>query len=154
MELKFVDLDHADLRELIDELDRWFVQRYGAEYENYRGRNSIADVSCAIVAYEDGHPVGCGCWRALDEVTAELKRVYVRAAARKSGIAAHIVTELENHAAATGAHRMVLETAADMAQAIACYRALGYTETARYGSYAEDETVCCMEKVISDGTMR
>lgn len=154
MELKFVNLDNTDLRALIDELDDWFVQRYGAEYENYRGRNSLVGISCAVVAYEGKEPIGCGCWRALDEVTAELKRVYVRAAARKSGVATHIVTALEAHAAAIGAHRMVLETAADMPDAIACYRALGYAQITRYGSYVDDETVCCMGKTISDGTMR
>lgn len=154
MKLKFVDKSNKDLLELVSQLDDWFSKRYGEDYESYRVRNGLEHVGCAIVAYEGDTPIGCGCWRPYDEVTAELKRVFVQEKYRKNGYAAKIIGALEKNAAQTGAHRMILETAIDMQHAIDCYRALGYQDAERFGSYANDTTVWCMQKSISDGAMR
>ena len=77
-----------------------------------------------------------------------------RPACRRQGIAGKIVAALEQHAAASGCHRAVLETGADMPEAIAFYEKQGYHLVPNYGDFAGDEVCVCMEKEISDGTMR
>ena len=80
--------------------------------------------------------------------------MYVRPAYRRQGIAGKIVAALEQHAAANGCHRAVLETGADMPEAIAFYERQGYRLVPNYGDFVDDDICVCMEKEISDGTMR
>ena len=80
--------------------------------------------------------------------------MYVRPAYRRQGIAGKIVAALEQHAAASGCHRAVLETGAEMPDAIAFYEKQGYRLVPNYGDFVDDEICVCMEKQISDGTMR
>ena len=43
---------------------------------------------------------------------------------------------------------------ADMADAIAAYEKMGYQICEGFGDFTDDHAVTCMEKEISDGTMR
>lgn len=153
-ELKFVDVTNADLAALTAELDAYFHAVWGRVADHYRQYHTLDSMACAVVAYVEGKPVGCGCWRAFDPVTAEIKRMYVRPAYRRQGIAGKIISALERHAAASGCHRAVLETGAEMPDAIAFYEKKGYHLVPNYGDFAGDEVCVCMEKEISDGTMR
>ena len=153
-ELKFVDVTDADLAALVAELDVYFRAGWGEVAEKYKQYHALDGMACAVVAYIEGKPAACGCWRAFDPVTAEIKRMYVRPAYRRQGIAGKIVAALEQHAAANGCHRAVLETGADMPEAIAFYEKQGYRLVPNYGDFVDDEICVCMEKQISDGTMR
>lgn len=154
MELKFVDMDHADLRMLTAQLDAFFSEGWGEQANKYVKHHDLSKMACAVVAYSDGKPVGCGCWKAINAVTAEIKRMYVEPAYRCQGIAQSMLEALEAHAVASGCHRAVLETGVDMPVAIAFYVAEQYDFTRPYGEFIGDEHVCCMEKELSDGTMR
>lgn len=154
IELKFVEIDHPALLELVQGLDAFFAERYGEtalEYQKYHDLNKMA---CAAVAYVDGVPAACCCWKPMDAVTAVIKRMYVRPEFRKQGLARLLIEAMEQHAAASGCHRAVLETGADMKDAIAAYTHMGYRECERYGDFVNDTKVVCMEKTVSDGTMR
>lgn len=154
MKIQFVDIKNADLQMLVGELDKWFQERYGVAYQAYAEHNRLDAVAGAVIAYIDEIPVGCGCWKSFDAVSAELKRIYVRQAYRRSGVAAKLVNTLEQNAAAIGAHRMILATGCDMQHAVAFYETQGYHKIHGFGSYQQDTAVQCMEKSISDGTMR
>lgn len=154
VELKFVDVTDADLAALVTELDVYFHAGWGEVAEKYKHYHALDGMACAVVAYIEGKPAACGCWRAFDPVTAEIKRMYVRPAYRRQGIAGKIVAALEQHAAASGCHRAVLETGADMPEAIVFYERQGYRLVPNYGDFVDDDTCVCMEKEISDGTMR
>lgn len=153
-ELKFVDVTNADLAALVAELDAYFRAGWGEAADHYKQYHTLDGMACAAVAYIEGTPAACGCWRAFDPVTAEIKRMYVRPAYRRQGIAGKIVAALEQHAAASGCHRAVLETGAEMPDAIAFYEKQGYRLVPNYGDFVDDEICVCMEKQISDGTMR
>jgi GNAT superfamily N-acetyltransferase len=85
-----------------------------------------------LVAYVDGRPVACGTVRRLDEATGEIKRMYVRPAARGGGLARRILADLETAAREAGYARVVLDTGDRMPEAQALYRSAGYREIADY----------------------
>lgn len=74
-----------------------------------------------MVAYVDTIPVGCGCWKKFNEITAEIKRMFVLEEYRHMGIAKGILRSLEQHAMQAGCQAIVLETGAQMPDAIAFY---------------------------------
>jgi GNAT superfamily N-acetyltransferase len=90
-----------------------------------------------FVARVDDEAVGCG-GIAFDDAfpgIAEVKRMYVRPAARRRGVAAAIVRRLEDEARARGVPRVVLETGEDQ-QALRFYERAGFTRCAAFGVYA------------------
>jgi putative acetyltransferase len=79
---------------------------------------------------------GCAALRPVDDHTAEIKRVFVRAASRGQGVARRLLTQIINDARAVGYHTLTLETLPAMHAAQMLYGALGFVETAR-----DDEVV-------------
>lgn len=154
MELKFVNAKSPDFAMLAQKLDDYYFEVVGAVQARYAECNKPHNFACLAVVYEDDRPIACGCWKAVDPVTAELKRMYVLPEHRRKGAASLIVKAMEEHATATGCHKMILETASTTPESAAFYLALGYTETGYYGSPAGAENCRCFEKVLSDGTMR
>ena len=154
MELKFVNAKSPDFAMLAQKLDDYYFEVVGAVQNKYAECNKPHNFACLAVVYDDGQPVGCGCWKAIDPVTAELKRMYVLPEYRRKGVASMIVKAMEDHATATGCHKMILETARTTPESAAFYLALGYTEIENYDSPAGAEYSRCFDKVLSDGTMR
>lgn len=150
-ELRNVHPNHPDLLLLVGALDRFFVERYGPATLKYQKHHDLSRISCAMVAYVDGIPAACCCWRAAGSA-AEIKRLFVRPAYRGQGLARRLVTAIERHAAAAGHRRFVLETGSDMADAIAVYTRLGYRLCPNFGDFAGDRQVACMEKELAGGS--
>ncbi len=98
-----------------------------------------------LVAYLDGEPVGCGGWRRYEEGTAELKRMFTTAAARRKGVARRVLAAVEESARAHGMRRMILECGERQPEAIALYRSAGYEPIPHYGFYK------CAPEVVSLG---
>lgn len=152
--VRYVDVQDDVLQELVRELDDYFFDNWGDIAGQYQKYHDLSKMACAVVAYVGHSAVGCGCWKPLDAATAEVKRMYVRPDFRRNGVAREILTALEDHAVRNGCHRMVLETGAAMPDAIASYERMGYVRCPAFGAFVGDEICVCMEKAVSDGTMR
>lgn len=143
-----VPRDHADLLELVRLLDADLNSRYGIVQAQYDQFNSLASVDAAVVADLNGQPVGCGCYRRMDETTTEIKRMFVRPENRGSGAAARLLAELENWAIEAGFSRAVLETGIKNPEAIRFYAKSGYARIENYGQYVGMENSICMAKSL------
>jgi ribosomal protein S18 acetylase RimI-like enzyme len=88
---------------------------------------------------------GCVALRPLDGRTAEMKRLYVRPAARGTGLGRALAEAAVARARELGFERLCLDTiAARMEAAVALYRSMGFEEIP---PYAEDPTpsALCLE---------
>lgn len=139
-------LDDPDVRSLIDEVQLEYVRRYGGpDHTELRPAEFDAPNGVFLLAVVDGEPVGIGGWRArgathpgLRDGDAEIKRMYVRAAYRRRGIARRVLHALERTAADAGRRRMVLETGTEQPEALAMYAEAGYLPMSeRFGLYGE-----------------
>ena len=102
-----------------------------------------------LVVRLDGEPIGCGAVRKLNEDEAELKRMYVRPAARSRKIGAVIVDALEAEARLLGVKRLLLETALYLEPALRMYERAGFTPIESYGEYVGSADSYCMGKTLT-----
>jgi putative acetyltransferase len=85
-----------------------------------------------LVARTDGIVSGCVALRPLEGDACELKRLFVRPAARGSGLGRRLATAVIDEARRLGYARMLLDTTPEMAAAQALYEELGFEKTAPY----------------------
>lgn len=103
-----------------------------------------------------GEALGCAALQRPDPVTesadgyrsAEVKRVYVRAASRGRGIATHLMAAVRAAAAGFGCDRLILSTGPRQPEAAGLYRRLGWQHIPNYGENAAWPTVLCFEQTM------
>lgn len=86
------------------------------------------------IARVDGVALGCG-GVAFDEGFAELKRMFVRPAARGKGVAQAVLAQLERDARAKGYTRLTLETGDTLGPAQRLYERAGFVRCEAFGHY-------------------
>jgi len=141
--------DNADFRVLVALLDRDLAVRDGDEHAFYAQFNKVDSIKEVVVAYRNESPVACGAIKSFSENAAEVKRMFVHPDYRKQGIAARILTELENWAAELDFNECVLETGKKQPEAIALYQKVGYKIIPNYGQYIGIDNSVCMAKSLS-----
>jgi putative acetyltransferase len=130
------DADYALGRELFQEyaaelnVDLCF-QGFAAELENLRGIYGPPR-GCLLLSQSDGAPVGCVGVRDRGDGVCEMKRLYVRPAARGSGLGRALAEEIIARARALGYRRMVLDTLEILKPALELYRQLGFQRVDAY----------------------
>jgi GNAT superfamily N-acetyltransferase len=142
-------LDDPDVQALVEEVQLEYVHRYGGpDHTELRPEEFAPPRGLFLVVRSGAIPLGIGGWRAQDsKVTglqdgdAEIKRMYVRAEARRRGIARRVLDALERTAADAGRRRMVLETGTAQPEALAMYAAAGYEPlNERFGVWGHSES--------------
>lgn len=138
-----------DLRPLIAELDAELHRIYDRVQDAYDTFNALPADTPAVLAADGDGIVGCGSFK-LDGREVEIKRVFVAPHARRRGVAAVVMRELEAWAREAGATHAVLETGYLQAAAIALYEQLGYARTEPFGPYAAEglDASVCMRKPL------
>jgi len=144
------DSTNKDFIALVRLLDADLSARDGDDHAFYAQFNKIDSIKNVVVAYQGDVAVGCGAFKAYAAGIAEVKRMYVRPEFRGKGFAGQVLRELENWAAASGYHDLVLETGKAQPEAIGLYTKSGYTVIPNYGQYAQVENSVCMQKAITE----
>ncbi len=111
--------------------DAW---SYGLVAEGVSGRLPTV---LYLVAEVDGEVVGHAAASVVADI-AELQRIAVTPARRRTGLAAALLAEVVGAAHAGGADRLLLEVREDNAGAIAFYAAAGFVELDRRKRYYRD----------------
>ncbi|HET6862817.1 MAG TPA: GNAT family N-acetyltransferase [Pyrinomonadaceae bacterium] len=133
-------------RALTVELSDMYQDDGGAN--SFDPNDAIGVRSIFVVARLSGEAIGCGAIRPLDVETAEVKRMYVVPHARRMGIGARILDELESAARNMGYQRLRLETGLRQPEAIALYEAAGFAKVNCYGNYTANPMSVCFEKEL------
>ncbi len=147
--LRITTLPYADATalELRRELLADLGERYGAGELGARpGPDDL--VASLVVRDADGAPLGIAALRPFDARTLEIKRMYVRPAARRRGVAVALLAALEDEARRLGAQRIVLETGTAQPEAMALYERCGYTPIPRYEPYIDNPRSRCYERAL------
>ena len=100
------------------------------------------------VAYIEAEPVGCIALREIAPGTCEMKRLYLREAARGKGIGVRLIDQVIADAKKIGYERMRLDTyPPKMGKAVSLYEAHGFYEIPAYYDNPHDG-VMYMEKIL------
>ena len=105
------------------------------------------------IALADGEAVGCIALRKLDEERGELKRLYVRPAYRKLGIATALVERIISDAKEVGCSWLYLDSVPELGAAVRLYSKLGFEMTAPYNDSPVERTIFMRKDLRSPSTL-
>lgn len=154
-ELRVVE-DHAHTgvgAALIRTQWRELLRRYGVPDDREARDDLLAEqlappTGVFLVGWLDDDAVACGGVRRRDEVTGEIKRMFVAPEHRRRGFAQAILRALEERARALGYTELVLETGIKQPEAIALYEREGYRSIEPYGYYRDAPGSRCYGKSL------
>jgi len=146
IKLKRTNNNNPDFLSLIKLLDADLALRDGDLSPIYFKHNQLQPLDTVVLAYINHAPVGCGCFKAFDATSVEIKRMFVNPGERGKGIATIILKELETWAAEQGYTNAVLETGKKNPEAVAMYKKQGYTIINNYYPYINMPTSICFSK--------
>ena len=93
---------------------------------------------CLLLAQIEGQPAATGAFRRLSQDACEAKRLYVRPAYRRLGLASSLLRRLIEEARHRGYRVLYADTLPSMTSALDLYRRMGFVEV---GPYADDPTL-------------
>jgi putative acetyltransferase len=130
--------DIAEAAVLFREYADWLgidlsFQGFEAELASLPGKYGPPSGELMLARAPTGEALGCVAMRALEgTAVCEMKRLYVRPAARGLGIGAALVRAIIGCAQELGYAEMRLDTLAGMQEAFALYKRFGFIEIAPY----------------------
>jgi putative acetyltransferase len=126
----------GEVRALIDELETVLAAEYAPEQRHGLALDALFQPHIRFfLARLHGATVGCGGVVLFDDF-AEVKRMYVRDAARRQGVAGALLTRLEDEARHAGLSWLRLETGEHQVAAMQLYARAGFRRCAAFGDYA------------------
>lgn len=134
---------------LVAEVQQEYVLRYGAPDETPLAAAELTGDGAVLVGYVGEVVIGCAALRRHDAYSAEIKRMYVRAAHRGQGYGRDLLRALEERARELGYRRVVLETGEAQPEAVALYTREGYEALAGFGRYRDSPLNRCFQKRLA-----
>jgi ribosomal protein S18 acetylase RimI-like enzyme len=135
-------VEGASLAAMARELFREYAEEIGTDLE-YQGFSAeLASLpapyappkGALFIAQRDGKAAGCAALRPLDARAGEMKRLYVRAEYRGSGVGRTLIEAIIAAAREAGYRELRLDTLPAMSAAQTLYRKLGFKEIQPYGA--------------------
>jgi putative acetyltransferase len=148
LRLQRTNSDDPSFHQLVQLLDKELWAQYEEEMKNYAPHNKIEDNKNVVIAYLNDTAVGCGCFKKFDDMSVEIKRMYVEKSFRGKRIGEAVLKELEHWAKESGYSSTVLETGTKQVKAIRLYERCGYIRTENYGPYVDLQYSVCMRKEL------
>ncbi|HEV3228222.1 MAG TPA: GNAT family N-acetyltransferase [Solirubrobacteraceae bacterium] len=130
------------------ELEAELRRRYGEDSEPGTPPTAADTPVFLIVRDRSGRALGCGALRTLGPQTVEIKRMYVRLADRRRGVARALLEALEERAGRLGARWIVLETGPRQPEAIRLYARQGYRPIPCAGVLAGSRRSMCFARAV------
>lgn len=139
--------DLADVREIFREYAAWVgddicFQSFERELAELPGRYAPPS-GRLLLAFSGDKLVGCVALRQFEPGIGEMKRLYVRADSRGTGLGRSMTLRIIQEASEAGYHSLRLDTLPRMESAIRLYRELGFVEIPGYGDHPA--TAICFE---------
>jgi GNAT superfamily N-acetyltransferase len=149
-ELQPIAVGYDDAIELIAELDADLAVRYGSDDDPVLAHPEEFELPHGrfFVVSEDGMPLACAGIRRIAPGTAELKRMYVRPAARGRGLARLLLATCEQAAADLEFDELWLETGDAQPEAVALYLSAGYVPVPSFGQYQHSPRTITLGKPV------
>lgn len=136
-----------EVGDLIRASDETATALYPAESNHLVDIESLAQPNVIFcVARLNGEIVGCGAAVLQPEGYAELKRMFVREAARGHGVGRRVLAFLEEQVRRRGVTLARLETGVYSHDAIRLYERMGYVKIGPFASYWDDPLSVFYEK--------
>jgi GNAT superfamily N-acetyltransferase len=138
VELRPVRLDDPLMAPLIEGMTAEYEARYGEVGEMSMAKVGDFDPPGGVFLAlfdDDGTLVAGGGLRRYSDDIAEIKRMWTSPHHRRRGLAAQVLTALEDAARAAGYVRLLLETGPNQPEAIKYYANRGYTPIPIYSHY-------------------
>lgn len=107
-------------------------QNYETEFASLPGAYAPPE-GCLLLAWMQGAVVGCAALRRVDQHTGEMKRVYVRPAARGERLGRRLVESVLSEARRIGYQRVCLDVLPEFTTAQRLYHALGFQPSVPVG---------------------
>ena len=139
---------NKDFLELVQLLDADLAWRDGDDHSFYSQFNKVDLLKYTVVAYKDGSAIGCGAMKNFTPGTMKIKRMYVLPTSRGRGVAAKVLSTLENWAKELACESCILETGKRQPEAIKLYLKRRYRRIANYGQYAGIANSLCFKKEL------
>ena len=125
------------LRSYFAELDARFDDGFDPDMSiRADAEDLVPPAGLLLVAWLDGHPVGCGALKFHGAEPVEIKRMWVSPSVRGLSLGRRMLRELERAAAEGGATAVRLETNERLIEAIGLYRSSGYREVSAFNDEA------------------
>ena len=139
--------DQPEVIALIAELDAYQDTLYPPEARYALDLAALKQPNVAFAVARDASQRAVGCAAVVvDGTQGELKRMYLRPAARGQGLAQQLLQVLEAAAAGMGCRHLCLETGPHQAEALAFYARQGFARCGPFGSYPDHPLSVFMEK--------
>lgn len=138
--------DVETVRTLFREYEAWLgfdlcFQGFADELKSLPGKYSLPE-GRLFLASEEGQSLGCVALRKLDDDICEMKRLYVRPAARGRGLGNHLIEKVIEAARLIGYKKLRLDTHPEkMGKAVSLYESHGFRQIAPYYDNPHNDVV-------------